>query len=188
MGDDRRGSKRQRTESGNELCRDYNKGTCFRGSRWALLLFTLIQFWVNVCALDASLLIPRMRTWKEKGFHSAKTFGILRAGSGIVCMYTRQSFWRRSTWAQVSQDTLQHTCYVQLCSNWNYVCNISRHVSRPRVWILCSAALLCHISGWVPRFVLKHCLERFNLCIQFMKVLTLAGAWWQRRQEEQLQI
>jgi len=34
MGDnDRRGSKRQRTESGNELCRDYNKGTCFRGGR-----------------------------------------------------------------------------------------------------------------------------------------------------------
>lgn len=29
---------------------------------------------------------------------------------------------------------------------------------------------VCNCAGWVPRFVLKHCLERFNLCIQFIKV------------------
>ena len=29
---------------------------------------------------------------------------------------------------------------------------------------------MCNCAGWVPRFVLRHCLERFNLCIQFIKV------------------
>merc|ERR1719208_766470 len=24
-------------------------------------------------------------------------------------------------------------------------------------------------TGWIPRFVLKHCLDRFNLCIQYLK-------------------
>ena len=31
---ERRGTKRTRTDSGSELCRDYNKGTCFRANRY----------------------------------------------------------------------------------------------------------------------------------------------------------
>ena len=50
---------------------------------------------------------------------------------------------------------------------------------RARVEIDCvqepsCAAMQCYISGWIPRFVLKHILERFNLCIQFMKVLDIS--------------
>ena len=50
---------------------------------------------------------------------------------------------------------------------------------RARVVIDCvqepsCAAMQCYISGWIPRFVLKHILERFNLCIQFMKVLDIS--------------
>jgi len=33
MDHDRRGNKRSRKESGDQMCRDYEKGTCFRGDR-----------------------------------------------------------------------------------------------------------------------------------------------------------
>jgi len=104
MGDDRRGSKRQRTESGNELCRDYNKGTCFRGSR-------------------CKFAHPKDEDLEGKRIPFCKDF--------------RYSTCRFRDCLYVHAPELLEKEYLS--------------------------------TGWVPRFVLKHCLERFNLCIQFMK-------------------
>ena len=49
------------------------------------------------------------------------------------------------------------------CAGLHILCNVHACTYQ-------NCAYMCNCAGWVPRFVLRHCLERFNLCIQFIKV------------------
>jgi len=96
--------KRARNDSGGQMCRDYDKGTCFRGER--------CKFKHPADKKEGDEKIP-------------------------FC-----------------NDFRQGTCKYRECI----------YVHAPK--ILEQEYLQ---TGWVPRFVLRHCLERFNLCIQFIK-------------------
>lgn len=102
--DDRRSHKRSRNDSGEQMCRDFVKGTCFRGER---------------CKFK----------------HPAED----NAGKAKI---------------PFCKDFRQGVCKYRECIYVHAPVVLEDEYLR---------------TGWVPRFVLRHCLERFNLCIQYLK-------------------
>ena len=86
MDQDRRSFKRSRNDEPEQLCRDYEKGTCFRGDR--LEDFVCNGFYFDTNHQGANLNILRKRKKGFLKFRSAKISGRVCASiaSAFMCM------------------------------------------------------------------------------------------------------